>query len=104
MADEHGDGPCFERREGLVSVRTQLAVGSSGVGYLESARAKGMTDRELTEDFRKRLRAAGSAAIAYDHPFWAGVSDLERVGSLVELARDEGYRVVTIAEAVRGWL
>lgn len=89
----------IETREGLVDIPTRIVGEPNGVGYLEWLRASGVTDDvEAVTDFRDRLRILreGGVAVAYDHPFWAGIGDLERLGRLVVTALDEGWEVVTM--------
>jgi peptidoglycan/xylan/chitin deacetylase (PgdA/CDA1 family) len=100
VADEHGPGQAITLREPLPSIRTAISAEPGGVGYVESARAAGLSDREFAAGFRERLLSSGPVAIAYDHPFWAGTSDLERVALMVNIARDEGFRISTIADAL----
>jgi hypothetical protein len=99
IADDHGPGP-FLGVGALPRIRTAIAVEPGGVGYLEWARARKLTDRELRADFLGRLRDAGPRAVAYDHPFWAGTSDLARVDLLVDAARAEGYAIVPMIESL----
>ena len=114
MADLHG--PATEPKEGeagggevvtsvpgadrLVSVRTAITAEPGGVAYLENLRARGLDAPAIRADFRDRLQQAGRLAVVYDHPYFAGIQELELVAEMVELARDMGFRPVRLAHAV----
>jgi len=85
-------------RAALTDVRTQLTGEPGGVAYLEHLRAVGLDDEAVLGRFRGDLERAGPHVVAYDHPYFAGIRDLDMVRRLVEAARDEGYRVVPMAE------
>jgi hypothetical protein len=90
----------LSREGGLISVPVSILGDPGAVGYLEWAHARGFEDLELRADFTRRLAVGGDAVVAYDHPGWAGVRDLTRVRTLVELARDGGFEVTTIRKMV----
>jgi peptidoglycan/xylan/chitin deacetylase (PgdA/CDA1 family) len=105
VADRHGAGSGrvepAEGAPGLVDVPTSILGEPGGVGYLEWHRAQGHDDACVIADFRARLRAVEGPAVAYDHPFWVGVHDLALLARLLEVAREEGRTVVTLAEVAR---
>lgn len=81
---------------------TNIVGEPGGVGFLEWHRARGAGDDEILADFAERLDRAGDLAVAYDHPFWAGTSDLALTGRLVETAIARGFTVRTLADIVNG--
>jgi peptidoglycan/xylan/chitin deacetylase (PgdA/CDA1 family) len=80
------------------SVRTQLTGEPGGVAYLEHLRASGLDDDAVVERFTEDLHRAGPHVIAYDHPYFAGVRELDMVRRMVDTARGAGYRIVSVAE------
>lgn len=100
LADLHGPGE-DERTGPITAVRTRLTGEPGGVAYLEHLRALGLDDAAVERRFEEDLERAGSPAVVYDHPYFAGVRELRMVGRLVEIARERGYRVVPVG-AVAG--
>jgi len=101
LADLHGPTPGSPHDEAnagpLQNVRTQLTGEPGGVAYLEHLRALGLTDAALEERFLRDLERSGDHAVVYDHPYFAGISELALVSRMVELARGLGYEVVPLA-------
>ena len=85
---------------GLYTFPTNIHPGESSSGYLEAMQLRGCTTRQIVADFRRQLRARTNLAVVYDHPFFAGIHSLGQVEAMVRTALDEGFRVVTIREAV----
>lgn len=108
VADLHGPGAregegAVERAPGterLASVRTAITAEPGGVAYLENLRARRLNERAIRTDFRERLQRAGRLAVVYDHPYFAGIRELDLVRDLVEVARDLGFRPVRLEDAV----
>jgi peptidoglycan/xylan/chitin deacetylase (PgdA/CDA1 family) len=102
LADLHGPGD--DAGAGVLPVvRTRLAGEPGGVAYLEHLRATGMDDAAVEQRFEEDLERAGSHAVMYDHPYFAGVHELRLVARVIEIARVRGYEVVpveTVARAV----
>ena len=102
VADQHGHAlDCITRiakNGGLLSVPTNMTGEPGGVGYIEHLRALGMDDDAAVEKFKKDLTAKNKFAVAYDHPYFAGRSELNLVEKMVLTARDCGYSVVTMNE------
>ncbi|MFW5947287.1 MAG: polysaccharide deacetylase family protein [Gemmatimonadota bacterium] len=100
LADRHGpdDRPGMEALapNGFVSVRTELSGEPGGVAYLEHLRARGLDDAAIRRTFRRHLASAGPLVVAYDHPYYAGIRELDLVRTLVHVAREEGFQVVRL--------
>jgi peptidoglycan/xylan/chitin deacetylase (PgdA/CDA1 family) len=98
LADDHGHGPAPVARgpEGLVRVSTNLVGEPGGVGYLEWHRALGHGDDDILRDVAERLGDSGDLAVLYDHPFYAGVFELDLLGRVIEQARSSGWELDTI--------
>lgn len=79
---------------------TNIVGEPGGVGFLEWHRARGASSDEVVADLDRRLDVAGELAVAYDHPFWAGIEDLALTRRLLERAIGQGFQVVTLADAV----
>lgn len=104
LADVHGpQHPAITREptgRHLISVRTDLCGEPGGVAYLEHLRALGLDDQAIREHFRARLRATDRLAVAYDHPYHAGTRELRLIPDLLSIARELGFQVVALGEAV----
>lgn len=121
LADLHGPGPLHGADHGppageseesgpgiagtpsnpaapLPAVRTQLTGEPGGVAYLEHLRAVGLDDDAVVRRILEDLAAAGPRAALYDHPYHAGIRELETLRRIVESVRVEGYRIVPMAE------
>lgn len=101
LADRHGHAEVAVATtpEGLVDVPTNVLGEPRGVGWLEWCRAHGDDDDALLDRTTGRLAdlAPAGHAVAYDHPFHAGIADVAMTGRLVELAREGGWEVTTMA-------
>jgi len=110
-ADLHGPSPSVaprpKRADGgadagaapgaeLPNVRTELTGEPGGVAYLEHLRAIGLDDDAVLSRFEQDLERAGAVAVAYDHPYYAGVRDLTQVERCVRAAQAAGYEVVAL--------
>ncbi len=102
LADRHGSdqSEVLRRVHGLLDVPTNVLGEPGGVGWLEWCRASGDGDRDLRDRFARRLEdlAGVGRAVVYDHPFHAGLADLDATGWLVEDARAAGWQVAPMAD------
>lgn len=98
--DRHGSDlrGATEERPGFFNLATNLAGEPGGVAYIEHMRARGLTDAEIREAFRASLLDLGDDVVLYDHPYYAGLQAVPLLEDLVRVARDEGFRLVTMAE------
>lgn len=101
LADLHGPGEQPAAAGGLPVVRTQLTGEPGGVAYLEHLRAVGLDDDAVAERFVSDLMAAGDRVALYDHPYHAGIRELETLSRIIESARAAGYELVSMATLAR---
>ncbi len=87
-----------EERPGFLNLATNLAGEPGGVAYLEHMRARGLADADIRREFRTSLRAIGDYAVLYDHPCYAGLQAVGLLEGLVEVAREEGFELVTMSD------
>lgn len=102
-ADRHGlneKGVVREAGGSLANLATNLVGEPGGVAFLEHMRALGRSDQEIREYFAKRLNEIGNTVVAYDHPYFAGVHELELVETCVKQAQDAGYTIVPMRDLV----
>ena len=100
LADDHGPtAPLRETSDAssLIRLRTGLTGEPGGVAYLEHLRAQGHDDDALYSRFERDLEQAGPVAVAYDHPYYAGLRELSTVERLVGIARQVGYQLVPMS-------
>ena len=87
-------------QEDLLAIPTNILGEPGGIGYLEHCRAKGMNDEALLDDFKARLNRKDHLAIAYDHPYYAGVFELDILKKMIQLAQSEGFEVLNFSELI----
>lgn len=103
-ADRHGRDESWGRKEGqLVNLATNLTGEPGGVAYIEHLRALGKTDSEIVADLRERLRVANDYAVAYDHPYFAGLREITLLEKIIGVVKDEGFQIVTLGEMANLW-
>ncbi len=79
---------------------TNLCGEPDGVGYLEHMRAEGLDDAQAFITFSRQLEDR-RLAVAYDHPYYAGVAELELIGRMIHMARDRGYEISTLENTIQ---
>lgn len=84
----------------LLAIPTNLSGEPDGVGYLEHMRAVGMTETQILDTFSQQLKDR-PLAIAYDHPYYAGVAELDVIRRMICIARDQEYRITTLDDIIR---
>ena len=99
-ADLHGDAvdsfsTCELSR--LTLVRTRLSGEPGGVGYLEWLTAAGHDDDAALECVESQLARHPPMMVLYDHPCYAGIQKLDLLLRLIDLVRDRGFTITTIA-------
>ena len=99
-SDSFGDGEKIGKLFGVMPNLPVNIVGNGGVGFVETMRAQGKKDGEIVREFGKKL-AGKEFAIAYDHPGYAAVKEIELVGKLVDAAEKNGFRVGTMHEIAK---
>ncbi len=99
-ADRHGMNEFGGKSEGrnLLNMGTNILGEPGGVAYLEHLRATGMNDQQMRTDFKAQLARVGDYAVAYDHPYYAGVRELALVEDCVKMARDAGYQILSLGQ------
>jgi hypothetical protein len=102
-ADRHGPGlrGGVEEIPGFFNVATNLTGEPAGVAYLEHMRARGLSDAEIRAEFRRGLATLGGDVVLYDHPYYAGLQAVPLLRDLVEVAREDGFEMVTLEDIAR---
>lgn len=103
LADEHGH-PGDPYRLGdsdLIAVPTWLAGEPGGVGYLEWHRARETPTETILAEFRHCLDSGPALVCLYDHPFFAGIRELDLLERLLEVARASGRTIAPMGQAAR---
>lgn len=101
VSDRHTDGAVQSVRKsfGLINnVPVNIVGEPGGVGYLEWCRATGMNDSEILEDFKNKLKSRKTLATVYDHPYYAGVCEINTISEMIDIAKREKYKIVTFKE------
>ncbi len=102
-ADRHGEKETEVVTEGnrLLNIPTNIVGEPGGVAFLEHMRARNLSDDEILADFTRRLENIGSCAIAYDHPYYAGVFEIPLIERLIKIVQDRGFKIVPLGELTR---
>lgn len=69
-----------------------------GVGYIEWCRAKKMSDVQILGDFSKQLSKRRKFATMYDHPYYAGVSEIDLLEKMIVLAKQKNFKIVPLGK------
>jgi len=103
VADIHSDQPIETvlMRKGLKYIPTNITGEPEGVGYIEYCRASQMSDLEILIDFQNKLNARKKLATVYDHPYYAGIKELNLVKSMIQMAKAMDYKIVTMREIAK---
>lgn len=103
VADVHGHNeyevsksPHVE--DDLYCIPTNILGEPGGVGYIEHLRASTGSRRSMLEKFESDLDRTGQPAVLYDHPFYAGIHELDFVDSMLKSVRDAGYKTARLDE------
>ena len=103
FADRHGDKaePMFQSDgSNMLNLGTPMSGEPGGVAWIEHKRAQGFSNEQIHEAFRKELSSPGKIKVIYDHPYFAGKHEIRIMEELVNIARDEGFEIVTVEQIV----
>lgn len=100
-ADSHGvyTGGLL-KNESIYNIETNLTAEPGGVAYIENARATGLNHKEVIEKFKRDMKKFDSYVVIYDHPYYAGIHEIDTIKEMIILARQNGYEVMPIVEAI----
>ena len=82
----------------LYCIPTNFLGEPGGIGYIEHLRASNSSSRSMLEKFESDLDQSGQPAVLYDHPFYAGIHELDFVDSMLKSVRDAGYKTARLDE------
>jgi peptidoglycan/xylan/chitin deacetylase (PgdA/CDA1 family) len=102
VADMHGHDLNEITRIGpeLISIPTNIVGEPGGVGYIEHLRAKGLNHQDIITHFQETLMRQNQFAVVYDHPYYAGIRELDLIEKMIIIAHEMDYSIVTIKEIV----
>jgi peptidoglycan/xylan/chitin deacetylase (PgdA/CDA1 family) len=61
------------------------------VGFIENLRALGCSKQKILQEFSKQLDNEESFKMVFDHPFYAGIHELQTVEGMINIAKEKGY-------------
>lgn len=85
----------------LRTIPTNICSEPDGVGYIEHLRARRLNDSEIIADFARRLERRNNLAVVYDHPYYAGIAELDIVRQLVQVAEAQGFKVGRLCDVMQ---
>jgi len=71
------------------------------IAYIEHKRAQGMNNRQIVETFRMELKQLDKFATIFEHPYFAGTTELDLTEQLVREAINTGKSVVTFGHLAK---
>ncbi len=90
--------------EGLFPSDTHLnnlnvnITNGNGIAFIENLRSMGKTDQEIVTVFQEKLSQIDQYGIVYEHPGYAGISELDLLDKLILASKDMGFKVGTSRE------
>lgn len=80
----------------LLQVPTNILSDSGDVGFIENYRAIGLDYAEILSAFTEQLKSKQSLAMVYEHPFYAGVHEIELLRAMIKSAKKEKFTLATV--------
>lgn len=103
VADVHGHGEhritnSMGTEQELHCIPTNILGEPGGVGYIEHLRASAGSGDAMLERFRFDLENSHQPAVLYDHPYYAGIREIEFVDSMLNHVSQAGYTTARMDE------
>lgn len=80
----------------LHQIPTNILSDSDDVGFIENYRAIGLGYDEILSAFTEQLKLKQSLAMVYEHPFYAGVHEIELLRAMIKSAKKEEFTLTTV--------
>ena len=64
--------------------------------YIENLRSRGFNDDEIIKDFSNQLSSSKKIAIVYEHPYYAGIQELDIIRKMVIEAKKQDFTPTTM--------
>ena len=91
-----GEEP-INRNDELLKIGVNLLGEPGGVAFFENCRVKGMTDDEIIEMVLSCFSELDTVVL-YDHPYYAGIREIECIARLIEKAKNAGIQICKLEE------
>lgn len=100
VSDIHTNKPLqkIDTKKSLPNIPNNISGEPMGVGYIEWCRANKMSDDQILNDFSKQLFKRKKFATLYDHPYYAGVSEIDLLEKMIVLAKEKNFKIVTLSK------
>lgn len=95
------DSESFQVKSGVTQVPTNILSPADDVGYIENFRARGADDQAILSHFKAQLAAKNTFAMVYEHPFYAGVHELDVLRGMIRCAKAADFTPATLASILR---
>lgn len=97
LADTYStQGRPYKNSFGLIQYPVNLLAKQPTVGFIENLRALGYSSNEIISEFEKQLNSDGNYKMVFDHPFYAGVKELDIISKMLEICVKNGYRIESL--------
>lgn len=85
-------------KDGILQASTNILSPAEDVGYIESFRALGSDNKVILNDFESQIKRVNNLAMVYEHPFYAGVHEIELLREMIKIAKANGFQISTLNE------
>jgi len=87
--------------DGMVQMPTNILSESDDVGFIENYRAIALDYDEILSDFNKQIKSKETIAMVYEHPFYAGVHEIDLLRDMIKSSKKEGFTHETVSNILR---
>ena len=99
--DNHGlDQEEIRYGKELPEMFVNLLGEPGGVAFFENERSNHRTTEEIVEDVLEAIQKHDTTVL-YDHPYYAGGNEIETIRLIIECAKEQGIKIVTLGEVLR---
>jgi hypothetical protein len=66
------------------------------IGFIENLRALGYSTDEILSIFSNQLDVDEPFKMVFDHPFYAGIKEIQTIASMIRIAKEKGYIIESL--------
>jgi len=87
----------FAFNKELPYIGVNLSGEPSGIAFFENCRVKGMDTSGITNLIAENFKKC-EISVLYDHPYYAGIKELDLIREIIHFAKEEGIKIVRLDE------
>ena len=96
------DGVPNWNESGLIRYPTNIIGKKGNIGFIENLRALGHSSDEILSEFKRQLDMKGNYKMVFDHPYYAGIKEIEVLSRMLQLSLDKGYKIESLQNICKG--